>query len=258
MFNFKKLPILVLIDFIVLGLFFYFTKYVIQTVREYYQIIQNLTPEIDKFGFVLQQNTSMLDINDLGENLEIISQMSTKIFLLFILLGLVSFLLYNISQSVSWNLSLNDFKLTNYKKYLKKFTLINIPSFIVLVYLIFNLIVRLRLFILDFWFESYFNLKAFFIILLISLITLILIYLKFELYKLINKHPLKDSLHLLRKRFYKNYLNFGLFLVTVFVCCLLFILIIRINPESVILLIIGVLCSLTIFNIFRSYFTNYF
>ena len=90
--DFKKLPILVLIDFITFSLFYFFTKYVIRTIREYYQIIQNLTPQIDQFGFVLQQNSSLFDMNALGGNLELISQLSSNILLLLLLLGLVSFL----------------------------------------------------------------------------------------------------------------------------------------------------------------------
>ena len=116
--DFKKLPILVLIDFITFSLFYFFTKYVIRTIREYYQIIQNLTPQIDQFGFVLQQNSSLFDMNALGGNLELISQLSSNILLLLLLLGLVSFLLYNISQSINWNLALNEFKLRNYLNYL--------------------------------------------------------------------------------------------------------------------------------------------
>ena len=138
--NFKHLSILTLIDFIALALFFYFTRYVIQTVRDYYQIIQNLTPQIDQFGVVLQQNSSLFDMNALAGNLEVISSMSNKIFLLFLLLALASFLIYNISQSINWNLSLNEFKFKNYKKYLKRFTIISIPSFIILIYLGFKLI----------------------------------------------------------------------------------------------------------------------
>ncbi len=254
--NFKHLSILTLIDFIALALFFYFTRYVIQTVRDYYQIIQNLTPQIDQFGVVLQQNSSLFDMNALAGNLEVISSMSNKIFLLFLLLALASFLIYNISQSINWNLSLNEFKFKNYKKYLKRFTIISIPSFIILIYLGFKLIVLLRTFILDFWFENYFNTKEFFIILLLSLISLKIIYLKFELYKLINNHSLKDSIYLLRKKVWKNWIGFGLFLITAFISVLLFILILRINPVSLIAIVIASLTALIIFNIFRIYFAS--
>ncbi len=254
--NFKKLPILVLIDFLALGAFFYFTKYVIETVREYYSIIQNLTPEIDQFGFVLQQNASLLDMSVLGENLELISQLSSKIMLLFLALGLVSFLLYNFSQSVNWNLVLNDFKLKNYKNYLKKFTIINIPGFIILSYLIFKIIVKLREFILSFWFENYINLTDLFILLLLSLICLIILFLKFEFYRLINNNSLKDSVNLLKKRFFKRYFYFLLLIITALVSDLLFIFILKINPNSLVLGVIAALISLSVFNVFRIYFAN--
>ena len=253
--NLKNLLKLVLVDFIALALFYYFTKYVIQTIRDYYQIIQSLTPEIDKFGFVLQQNASLFEMNKLAENLDTVSQISNKILLLFLLLGLVSFLLYNISQSINWNLSLNEFKLKGFKTYLRRFTLISIPGFLILSYLGFKIIVLLRTFILDFWFENYFDTKLFFIILAFSLISLIIIYLKFDLYKLINKHSLKDSLYLL-KRIFKEYLVFGSFLIAVFLSVFLFIIILRINPSSALLTLIGALVSLTMFNIFRIYFAN--
>ncbi len=254
--NIKNLSKLVLVDFIALALFYYFTKYVIQTIRDYYQIIQGLTPEIDKFGFVLQQNASLFEMNKLAENLDTVSQISNKILLLFLLLGLVSFLLYNISQSINWNLSLNEFKLKGFKTYLRRFTLISIPGFLILSYLGFKIIVLLRTFILDFWFENYFNTKMFFIILVFSLISLIIIYLKFDLYKLINKHSFKDSLYLLKRRFLKEYLDFGSFLIAVFLSVFLFIIILRINPSSALLTLIGALVSLTMFNIFRIYFAN--
>ncbi len=254
--NFKKFPILVLIDFVAFGLFFYFTKYVIQRVREYYQIIQGLTPEIDQFGFVLQQNSSLFDMNALGENLELISQLSSKIILLLFSLGLVSFLLYNFSQSINWNLALNEFKLKNYKNYLKKFTIISIPGFFILSYLFFKIIVKLRVFILDYWFEAFFNTREFFIILLLSLLCLIIIFMEFELYRLINKNSLRDSLGLLQKRIFKRYRYFIFLIVTAFLSDLIFILILRINPNSILLGAVAALVSLSIFNIYRIYFTN--
>lgn len=255
-FNIKLLSILVLIDFVALGLFFYFTKYVIQTVREYYQIIQNLTPDIDKYGLVLQQNASLLDMNILGENLSTVSQISNKILFLFLLLVVVSFLLYNISQSVNWNLLLNEFKFRNYKNYLKNFTLINIPGFLILIYLGFKIITRLRSFILDFWFESYFNTREFFVILLLILLSLIIIFIKFEFYKLINKHSLKEALYLVTNKLHKEYWNFVLFLIAIFISVFLFIVLLRINPESVISIVVASLVSLGIFNKFRIYFSK--
>src|SRR3989344_2105239 len=254
--DFKKLPILVLIDFITFSLFYFFTKYVIRTIREYYQIIQNLTPQIDQFGFVLQQNSSLFDMNALGGNLELISQLSSNILLLLLLLGLVSFLLYNISQSINWNLALNEFKLRNYKNYLKKFTIISIPGFLILSYLIFKIIVNLKVFILDYWFEAVFNSMEFLIISLLSLICLIIIIIKFELYRLINKNSLKDSLNLLQKRIFKRYFYFILLIITAFASGLLFIFILKINPNSILLTIFASLVSLSILNVFRIYFAS--
>ena len=195
-------------------------------------------------------------MNVLGENLNAISMISNKIIFLFFLLGFFSFLLYNISQSINWNLVLNEFKIKNYRNYLKKFTLINIPAFFALVYLAFKIIVKLKTFILNYWFESYFNTKEFFIILFLVLISFIIIYFKFCLYTLINKLSLMDSLRLLKKRFFKRYLDFFLIIITIILACFLFILIIRINPNFTISGVIASLISLVVFNIFRIYFSN--
>ncbi len=254
--NFKNLSVLVFIDFIALSLFYFFTRYVIQTVRNYYQIIQGLTPQIDQTGLVLQQNSSLFDMNSLGSNLDTISLLSNKIIFLFFLLALFSFLIYNISQSINWNLALNEFKLKNYRSYLKKFTIINIPAFFILTYLVFKIIVRLKDFILKYWFGSFFNTKEFFIIFFLGLIFIIIIYFKFYLYKSINKLSLIDSLYLLKKRFYNEYFNFVLLALTIFLSIFLFIIILRINPESSITGIIASLASLIVFNLFRTYFTN--
>jgi ABC-type Fe3+ transport system permease subunit len=153
-------------------------------------------------------------------------------------------------------LSLNEFKLKNYKNYLKKFTIINIPGFFVLSYLGFKTIVRLKTFILDYWFQSYFNTKEFLIILLLVLISFLIIYLKFYLYKSINKLSLIDSLRLLKKRFYKEYIHFFLLAATLLISGFVFVIILRINPDSAISGIIGSLVSLTIFNAFRTYFSS--
>ena len=96
----------------------------------------------------------------------------------------------------------------------------------------------------------------FLIISLLSLICLIIIIIKFELYRLINKNSLKDSLNLLQKRIFKRYFYFILLIITAFASGLLFIFILKINPNSILLTIFASLVSLSILNVFRIYFAS--
>ena len=251
--NIKNLSIVVFIDFISVTLFYLITKYFLRLIKGYYEKIQSLTPTINYLGLNLQQNASLLNINELGDNLDLIGTLSNKILILLFLLALISFLIYNISQSINWNLILNEFKLKNYKNYLKRFTLINIPLFLISIYLLFKIITRLRPFILDFWFGNYFDKNGFLIIFLSCLVLLYIVYLVFLIYIYLNKHDLMSSLNIFKREFYKKPINFFIFLIFLFISSVISIFILRINPSSIILSLFSLLIFLSIFNVFRIY-----
>jgi len=254
--NLKNLAKLVLVDFVLVSLLYYIIKYSLNKIRNFYNLIQEMGVQVDSFGAVLKNNASLADINELAGRLDLISELGNKILLLFLLLFFSSFIIYTISQSVNWNLALNNFKLKDYKNYLKKSALINIPVFIIVYYLLFKLIVNARIFILGYWFENFFDRKIFLSIALFLFLLLVLIYLSFYVYVLLSKYSLRESLMQLTKVYYKKPKNFLVFLAALFISFLLSLFILRISPESAVLTMASFLVFLTGFNLLRIYLAN--
>ncbi|MBI2671411.1 hypothetical protein HYX16_00595 [Candidatus Woesearchaeota archaeon] len=251
--NIRNLSRLVLTDFISVTLLYYIIKYSLNKIRNFYNIIQSMGVKVDELSFALQKNASLLDINELSGRLDLISELGNKILLLFLVLFAASFLIYTISQSINWNLVLNNFKLKDYKKYLKKSALINIILFPVYYFLFFKLIVNARVFILNFWFENIFDSNLFLVILLILFLLAALFYLSFLTYILLNNHSLKEALNRLTKVYYQKPVNFLVYLSGLFFSFLVSIFILRINPNSVILTMISFIIFLSGFNLLRVY-----
>lgn len=249
-FNLKKLSVITLIDFIFVTLFYLLAKNIISKVKVYYELIQSLTTSLDKFNNILQQNASQLDINQLGINVELINQISNKIISWLFGLFIVMFLIYLVSQSVSWNLALNNLKFKNYKAYLWKFTLISIPVFILIIYLGFNLLVKLKPFILDYWFKSIFSTSGFIEICLLFLVILLIKFYTITAYVLINKNSLKNSLTLLVNNL-KITKFFFILLLIVLLGLISSIKLLKVNPNSLILVSISALLFLMIYNFFK-------
>ena len=255
--NIKNLAKLVLIDLISVVFLFVFSRYILSKIKEFYYLIQSLTPKIDSVSLVLQQNTSLFDMNALSNNLDVISKMSNNIILLIILLFVSMFFIYNISQSINWNLVLNNFKFKNYKTYVRKFALINIPILFLLGYIIFQVLVKLKPFILNYWFESVFNAKEFVLISLMLLAVLLVIYSSFYLYSLLNQYTVIKSAKLYFKD-YKHLLsfNFVIFLLSLLTPFSIFIILAGINPNSTYIILIALFVSTIIADIFRIYLAN--
>src|SRR3989344_147247 len=247
----KNLSILILIDYISVILILLITKFIFDKVKTYYQIIQSFTDKIGSVNTILQNNVSLVNYNDFGSNLDLISNLSNKIILLFIVLFLFSFLICIISQSISWNLILNNFKLKNYKQYLKKSSLISISTILLSIYLIFNLLVKLKPFILDFWFKSLFSNEDFIIILILTLIILLILYLSIILSILVNKYKLKQSFTIIKNNFKQFSMNFIYFLLVFLTSSTLFIFIARLNKDSIWLIALSFLIFLIINNLFK-------
>ena len=253
--NFKKLSVITLIDFVFLSLVYFLARLVISRVREYYALIQNFSVGIDQFGYILQQNASQFNINELGQKLGVINQLSNQIILWLGGLFILIFFIYSISQSLSWNLLLNNFKLNNYKAYLKKFTLLNIPVFILSIYLVFILLINLRPFILDYWFEGRIAVGAFIEILFLFLLVMLIKYYTTTIYIFLNKHSLKNSLILLVNKYYITKF-FLVFVLTILISLYFVVMLLRINSNSITILIISALLFLSIYNFFKLFLVN--
>ena len=247
----KNLSVLIIIDYISIVLFLFITKFIFDKVKIYYQIIQSFTENISNVNNVLQNNASLVNYNDLGSNLDLISSLSNKIILFFIVLFISSLLIYLISQSISWNLILNNFKFKNYKQYIKRFSIISISTLIISILFIFNLLLKLKPFILDFWFKSYFNVQEFTTILITTLFLLLILYFSVILSILVNKYKLKETFAIIKKHFKVFSINFIYFLLNILISSVLFIFIARLNKNSVWLIAFSFLIFLIINNIFK-------
>ncbi len=255
-FNLKHLSVAVIINYISLILVLLLTKYIFAKVKIYYQTIQSFTENLNNIGSVLQNNASIANYNDLNSNLSIISQMANNIIFWLIILFSISFLIYIISQSISWNLLITNLKLKNYKTYLKKFIILSIPFGVILFFLTSKTIIRARPFILDFWFKNYFNAKELIIILLLSLLILAIYYIYICLLIWSNKNSIRDSFKLLKKEYKKISKTFVHFLLATFISSTLFIWIARINKNSIIILMISLFVFLIINNVFKVFLTK--
>lgn len=246
----KHLSILTVIDFISFSLIYFITKYILKRVREYYSLIQSFTNQFEQAGMLIQNNASLVDPSQLNSNLEVISQLSNNIIFLLSILLISFFIIFLISRSISLNLILNKFKLKDYKNYLKKFVILSIPIFITITYLIFKIIVKARPFILDFWFENYFNYRSFISIVFLVLILFLVIYILIYLSVLINNNTIKKSLQIfsdnLKKLIY--FIPFTLFLI---ISALISIFIARLNTKSTILIVISFIIFLSLVNILK-------
>ncbi len=247
----KQLSTLVLIDFIAIALSYSIVRFLLNQVKNYYQEIQSFTESIDKVGITLQKNSSLLNINELSSNLDIINQMSNYIISLIFLLFVSIFIIYIITQSISWNLIINNFKLTDFKNYLKRFFILSIAVIAIISYLFFIILSKLKPFILDFWFNSYFNTKEFLIILVFISTIFLIKYLTINLYILINKHNIKISLNKLKNL--KLYYYLPQFISALIISFLIFIFIVRFNPNSTILIIFSTIIFLIPYNLFKMF-----
>lgn len=96
----------------------------------------------------LEENMSNIDL--LQENIQILNSIINKLYLWLILGLVVVFLLYCLLQSLNWNLICNN-KLKNYKKYFFKFLLVNVPVWIVSLFVLYKMLFHARGLVVSSW-----------------------------------------------------------------------------------------------------------
>ncbi|MEK6826730.1 MAG: hypothetical protein AABX08_03695 [Nanoarchaeota archaeon] len=135
------------------------------------------------------------ELSEILEFREIVSQVSSslnQLILTLIIFAVLIYLTYTIIKSAQWNIIQNN-KLTNFKKYFLKFSMLSIFLHVILAVLIFNILKYSRTFLISYIFEGNFTYAPFVRLIIIGLILIFVFYLFFILYIKINKLSLSQS-----------------------------------------------------------------
>ena len=250
----KQFLVFLLIDFLFVFCAFTFIKFMLNKVKDYFLNLQTLNLDFESMGESLLQNASNLNLDLLGNNLDIINTVAQKVmfYSLYTLIGI--FLLYCISQAVQWNLVFNKLKFKHFGRYLLKFILINIPIFLVLIYIFYGIMYNLRGLVFNSWIEntyleSQFSYSGSFPILFVLIILfLAVIYFTINLYILMNKYKFKEAL----VNSFNNFKNYKLILRYLVYIVILFLVMFT---SGINLILCLVLC-LSLIEIFRMDFSR--
>lgn len=198
--NIKQFLVFLLIDFIFLFCLSSFVKFMLSKIQNYLISLQSLNLDFSKIEETLMNNASNLNLDLFGSNLEILNQAMQKIFYysIYALIGI--FLLYCVFQAVQWNLVCNKLRFKNFGKYLLKFILVNIPILFILSLIFYGILYNVRGVVFNSWIEeTYLENQLSFggsipALIIFSLLFLVILYLAINLYILMNKYKLKESI----------------------------------------------------------------
>jgi hypothetical protein len=140
MFKNKKFYTSILIDFSFLLILYGFIYFIAQKIRGYAFLLQNFGANLSNIESVIQENISMLDYNLLLNNLEVINSVMQKVLFLFFALLAGSFLIYCIFEGYQWSFILKK----KFKKYILKFSLVSLFSFLLSLFLLWNIVIKVR------------------------------------------------------------------------------------------------------------------
>lgn len=214
----------------------------LRQIKIYFYSIQDLSPQLQNIESILIENASKFDSTLLNINLELMSQIINKIFLILITAILGIFIIYVITQSYSY---LKKFNLN----YLKKFTIVSIPCFLITIYLLFKIMVVSKDFIVLFWFENQTNTN----ILITIVILFLLILLTIHFFSLTHSYLIKNNIKTALSKTIKELKNYKLILKYLLIIAIIIIItIIAIRYLPPILKILSIIIILIIINYYRT------
>ena len=246
----KKLSLLAAIDTSFLALVYFVVVYVLRTIKDSLALIQSFAGDLQGASILAQENSSMVDVGNLLQNLETINQIASKITMIGVGSFVLLFILYCLVQSIQWSLIFESFK--NYKNYLMKFASVSFGYCIFLFVIGYYLLINLKEFIPSFWFSNNFKGEVFFYIVVLLFLILVLSYFMQILYVYLRKHTISEASNLAMKAFCKNYKLGLLFLVT-FIVILGFVVISVRSVSGIVFNILELFIVSLIFNSYRIY-----
>src|SRR3989344_506959 len=237
----KKLSLLAAIDTSFLALVYFCVVYVLRTIKDSLVLIQSFAGDLQGASILAQENSSMVDVGNLLQNLETINQIASKITMIAVGSFVLLFILYCLVQSIQWSLIFESFK--NYKNYLMKFASVSIG---------YCLLINLKEFIPSFWFSNNFKGEVFFYIVVLLFLILVLSYFMQILYVYLRKHTISEASNLAMKAFYKKY-QLGLLFLVIFIGILGFVVISVRSVSGIVFNILELFIVSLIFNSYRIY-----
>ena len=246
----KKLSLLAAIDTSFLALVYFVVVYVLRTIKDSLALIQSFAGDLQGASILAQENSSMVDVGNLLQNLETINQIASKITMIAVGSFVLLFILYCLVQSIQWSLIFESFK--NYKNYLMKFASVSFGYCIFLFVIGYYLLINLKEFIPSFWFSNNFKGEVFFYIVLLLFLILILSYFMQILYVYLRKHTISEASNLAMKTFYKRS-KLGLLFLVIFIGILGFVVISVRSVSGIVFNILELFIVSLIFNSYRIY-----
>ncbi len=239
----KKFYLSILIDFSFLAVLYFFVLFIFKKIRDYAFTVQEFGANLKEIENVVQENISLLDYNMLLGNVEVMNSAIQRIMFFFFIFLAGSFILYCLFQGVQWFVTTNS---KNFKKYLWKFSLVSLFSVSISLYLIWNILLKVKPLFLNYLEGiSVFGLGIK-VILLIILI-LILWYFTSICYVFLGKYNLIQTLK--RMFLFKGVIGYLASVVLVFLVVFLFL---RFNLQGF-YLIIELILIVGIINYYRYY-----
>jgi len=238
---FWKITAIKLLFFILIGVI---SKFFISKVYSVIILMQTLGATLPGYENIDFEQTNLADIESLRTIVSQLNDSLTQLIVYSILLIIIIYVLYLITDSIAWNLAANK-KIKNYKSYFFKFLGISLPAFIILVILAFNLLIYARSFLINYMFEGTVLYSEFFKLFIFFLIITLVFYLLFSGAVYINSNKYIESLKKIFK-FRKFYLFFILLIIfiIIFVIVKVGLAISSSIPSLLIqIIIISMLCS---------------
>jgi len=250
----RNFLILLLVDFVFLFFVINFIKFMFKKILSFVMSLEDLSINLQLFEENFLENASSIDLSLFSGNLEILNQVMQKIFYYSVYTLIGVFLLYCLFQAIDWNLVCNKFKFKNFGRYLLRFILINIPFGFVLLWIFYGMMYHLRGVVFNSWISGTYLEEqmsfggSLFALIFLFVLFFVVFYLMVNIYILMNKYKLKETLF----RSFNNLKDYKLLLrffcyVVIFV---LFLFSARIN------LILALVLNLSLVEVFRIDFSR--
>jgi len=239
-------------EFLFLFIFILISKFFISKIYKVIVIIQSFQNNLNQYQNFNIDNATLSEINELRSSIFNVTNSVNQLIIYLILFAIIIFITYNILHSIQWNIIYNE-KLTNYKRYLLKFAVLNIFFSALMIILSFNILKYSRPFLIEYIFQNNFLYAPFIKLLILFLLSILVIYLFFIGYVFLNKYSFLQSLKEIFK-FRKIYLFFILIIIF-FITSIIIRYGLIISSSLTNLFLLGVIISI-IFTWYKLYLVN--
>jgi len=247
----QKLLLLSIIDTGFVSLVYLFITYMYKEIKLIFNSVQDFGSQLQGLTNIMQGDMSQADITLLTNNLDLINQTLSKIVFLGVLSIIGLFLFYSVVQSIQWSIVMDNFK--KYWVYLIKFLSVSFGYFIFLIFSCYFLLVKLRNFILNFWFGDFFKPSVFLFMIILIVLLIIVSYIMLLCYVYLGKFSITQASKLVLSHFYKRYKLFLIFLGVIIFNSVFVVFILRLGFVSPVFNIMGLFVVSLIFNWYRIY-----